>query len=79
MLFGKRVLIEEEKVREDFAREFERLLLCEKVSRRQKSMALWLRKGDKSIKFFHKVANSNRRNNTVNSLFVSGSLPSNST
>jgi len=38
-----RVLVEEEKVRKEFARELERLLLCEEVSWRQKSRALWLR------------------------------------
>lgn len=38
------VLVEEEKVRkENFARKLERLLLCEKVSWRQKSWALRLR------------------------------------
>lgn len=35
--------------------------------------ALWLREGDKNNKIFHMVANSNRRNNTVDSL-VNGLL-----
>jgi len=46
---------------------------------RQKLRALWLRKGDKKTKIFHMVANFNRRNNTVDSLVVNGSLSSNST
>jgi hypothetical protein len=75
-----RVLVEEEKVRkEDFARELERLLLCEEVRWRQKSQTLWLGEGDKNTEFFNRVANSNRRNNTVESLLVNGSLSSYST
>jgi hypothetical protein len=68
------VLVEEEKVRKEFARELERLLLCEEVSWRQKSRALWLREGDKNTKLLHRVANSNRRNNTVEALLVNGYL-----
>jgi hypothetical protein len=34
---------------------------------------LWLREGEKCTKFFHQVANSNRRNNSIESLLVNGS------
>jgi hypothetical protein len=61
----------------DLSKELERLLLCEEVSWRQKSRALWLREGDKNTKFFHRVANSNRRNNSIESLLINGSLTSN--
>jgi hypothetical protein len=36
-----------------------------------------LREGDKNTKIFHLVGNSNRRNNTMDSLVVNGSLSSN--
>jgi hypothetical protein len=54
--------------------ELERLLLCEEISWRLKSQAIWLKEGDKNTKFFHRVANSNRRNNFIDSLNVNGSL-----
>jgi hypothetical protein len=41
---------------------------------RQKSRALWLRGGDKRTKFLHKVANSNRRKNSIDSLLIDGTL-----
>jgi hypothetical protein len=70
-----RALTEEERViKDDFSRELERLLLCEEVSWRQKSRALWLRERNKNTKFFHRVANSNRRNNTIEYLTVNRSL-----
>lgn len=39
---------------------------------RLKSRVLWLREGDKCTKFFHKVANSNRRKNSIDSLLIDG-------
>jgi hypothetical protein len=52
----------------------ERSTLMEEVSWRQKSRALWLRMGDKCMKVFHRMANSNRRKNSIDSLLVDGSL-----
>jgi hypothetical protein len=54
--------------------ELERILLCEEISWRQKSRAIWLKEGDKNTKFFHRMANSNRRNNSIDSINVNGSL-----
>ncbi len=54
--------------------DLEMITLLEEVSWRQKLRALWLREGDKCTKFFHRVANSNRRNNSIDRLLVSGTL-----
>ena len=42
------------------------------VSWSQKSQILWLREGDNNTKFFHKMANSNKRRNRVQVIEVDG-------
>ena len=54
--------------------DLERTSLLEEISWRQKSRALWLREGDKNTKFFHQLANSNRRYNSISSLSINGVL-----
>ena len=39
-------------------------------------MALFLKEGDRNTKFFHRIANSHRRCNTINRLLVDGELSS---
>jgi hypothetical protein len=58
-------------------RDIERALLQEKISWRQKSKVKWLKEGDKCTKFFHMMANSNKRFNTIDSILIDGSLSSN--
>jgi hypothetical protein len=68
-----RQLIEEEKARRgQISRELETSLLQEEISWRQKLRIWWLKEGDKCSKFFHQVANANRRNNSIESLIVNG-------
>jgi hypothetical protein len=69
-----RGLNEERTSKDELSLELERLLLCEEISWRQKSRAPWLREGDKNTKFFHRVANSKKRNNAIVSLIINGSL-----
>jgi hypothetical protein len=56
--------------------EVEQSLLQEEINWRQKSRILWLKEGDHCTKFFHRVANSNRRSNSIESLFVNGLVSS---
>ena len=50
----------------------EHLLSLEKISWRQKSRMLCIKKGDNNTKFFHKMANSHRRFNHLRTLEVDG-------
>jgi hypothetical protein len=63
---------EEGVTKENLKAEFEKLLLLEEIQWRQTSRATWLREGDKNTKFFHRVANSNRRFNSIDHLVVNG-------
>jgi hypothetical protein len=59
------------------AADLERTALLDEISWRQKSKALWLREGDKNTKFFHRIANSNRRYNSISTLSINGELSTN--
>jgi hypothetical protein len=58
--------------RDECSPNLERTLFQEEVSWRQKSRALWLKEGDWNTMFFHRLANSHRRNNTVAAMMVEG-------
>uniref|UniRef100_A0A2N9IB59 Uncharacterized protein n=1 Tax=Fagus sylvatica TaxID=28930 RepID=A0A2N9IB59_FAGSY len=66
--------VEEGVTKENLKAEFEKLLLLEEIKWRQTSRATWLREGDKNTKFFHRVANSNRRFNSIDHLVVDGAV-----
>ena len=55
-------------------RDLERSLLQEEISWRQKSRIKWFKEGDKYTKFIHQIANVNRRFNTIDTLFINGTL-----
>ena len=48
----------------------------EEISWRQKSRVLHVREGDRTTKFFHRIANSHRRINSIDRLMVDGVLSS---
>ena len=56
--------------------ELKKATLLEEICWRQKSRVLGIRKGDWNTKFFHRIANSHRRVNSIDRLMVGGVLSS---
>ena len=66
-------LSEEDRNSQQIARdEFSHCAILEEISWRQKSRALWLKKGDSNTKFFHRMANARRKGNFISSMTVKG-------
>ena len=71
-------LSKEEKLEKaSFRTDLEKAALLEEISWRQKSKVLFLKEGDSNTRFFHRMANSNRRNNCIDNLMIEGALSSN--
>ena len=71
-----RLTAEEKLEQVNLSTNIEKLTLLEDISWRQKSRVLHLKERDANTKFFHRMANSNRRNSSIESLMVNGSLSS---
>ena len=54
--------------------ELEQATLLEEIRWRQNSRVLFVREGDRNTKFFHRIANSHRRVNSIDRLMVDGVL-----
>ena len=52
--------------------DFKKWSVMEETSWRQKSREIWLKEGDKNTGFFHKMANSHKRRNTINRILIGG-------
>uniref|UniRef100_A0A2N9G614 Uncharacterized protein n=1 Tax=Fagus sylvatica TaxID=28930 RepID=A0A2N9G614_FAGSY len=71
----RRVLSEVEKnERLRLISDLETTLYLEEICWRQKSRVKWLKEGDKNTKYFHTVANSHRRRNSIRQLSINGVL-----
>ena len=70
---GMQVLTTADKARKiKIKAEIESLASLEEISWMQKSRALFLKQGDNNTRFFHKLANSHRRANTMRCVEVDG-------
>ena len=71
-----RILTVEEKLDKERIRgELEKMTL-EEISWRQKSRVFCIKEGDRNTKFFHRMANSHRRFNSIDKLMVDGVISS---
>ena len=64
--------LEEAEKREKAREDFKEWVDLEEVSWRQKSREIWLKEGDRNTGFFHRMANSHRRRNSINSICING-------
>ncbi|RVW42952.1 hypothetical protein CK203_076318 [Vitis vinifera] len=69
---GRVLSMEELEARKEAKGNFEKWVLMEKISWRQKSKEVWLKEGDKNTGFFHKMTNSHRRKNCLSKIKVNG-------
>ena len=58
--------------RRDAKEDWAKIILIQEISWRQKSRALWLKVGDRNTKFFHRVANMQRKFNSLSFVVVDG-------
>lgn len=63
---------EEAEARRRAVEDFSKWASMEEISWRQKSQQLWLKEGDKNYRFFHKMANAQRRRNYLAAIKVNG-------
>ena len=69
--------MEEERLKLERVRgELEKVTLMEEICWRQKSRVLCIREGDRNTRFFHHIANSHRRFNSIDRLMVDRELSS---
>ena len=63
---------QELEARKEAREDFKKWALMEEILWRQKSRETWLKEGDKNMRFFHKMTNSNRRRNCLKKIKVNG-------
>ena len=65
---------EDQQKREGCCEELNKVMELDEICWHQKSHAVWLKEGDRNTKFFHRLANSHRRNNFIGALNIDGHM-----
>ncbi|KAG5544536.1 hypothetical protein RHGRI_017085 [Rhododendron griersonianum] len=60
----------EKALRNNAKEEYGKIAKYEEISLRQKSRNLWLKEGERNTRFFHRMANCNRRNNFIGKIRI---------
>ena len=68
----KELSLVESEEREKASDNYKEWVDLEEVSWRQKSREIWLKEGDRNTGFFHRMANSHRRRNSITSIRING-------
>ena len=64
---------EEQSLKKQALEEYKKWVIMEDTSWRQKSRELWLRVGDRNTGYFHKMANTHKRANSLVKIKINGS------
>ena len=64
--------LEELETRKEVMEDYKKWVLLEEISWRHKSKEVWLKKGDRNMRFFHKMTNAHRRRNDVDKIKING-------
>ncbi|RVW63481.1 Transposon TX1 uncharacterized 149 kDa protein [Vitis vinifera] len=66
------LLVSETEMKKEAKETFKKWVLLEETHWRQVSRELWLKEGDKNTGFFHRMANTHRRNNSLDRIKING-------
>jgi hypothetical protein len=73
---SRTLTLDERNYREDRRGELNKVMELDEISWCQKSRVLWLKEGDRNMKFFHRMANSHRQNDFIGCLNIDRNLTS---
>ena len=62
--------LEELEARKEATEDYKKWFLLEEISWWQKFREVWLKRGDRNMRFFHKMANAHRRRNNVDRIKI---------